>query len=163
MPGTLATGECAVALQAGRGRVRQPSCGFTLLELLVVMAILVMMAGLIPLALDHTLSARRVEAAARSAAGAIREAQTQSIATGQPVGVKLALEGNGLIAGARTTSFVSGLRVTLASPDGQPIANLTLFPDGSTQSAELRVSDATHESRVRVSAITGRVWLERLK
>ena len=161
MPATSATGERATRAQRNRTHARGVAPGFTLIELLVVMAILVMIAGLIPLALDRALPARRVEAAARSAMAAIRDAQTQSIATGQPVGIKLTEEGNGLQAGTRTMSFSAGVRLTLRGPEGQLLPGLLMYPDGSTQSAQLRFSDATHESRMMVSGITGHVSLER--
>jgi len=60
--------------------------GFTLLELLVVLAILVMAAALFPLALNRALPARRVTTTADHLIAAVRNAQRRArqVATNHP-------------------------------------------------------------------------------
>src|SRR5436305_102535 len=73
--------------------------GFTLLELMVVLLVLVMAAALFPLALDRALPARRVTTTADHLIAAVRNAQAVSTASGRPV--TLTINAQGLSVGAR--------------------------------------------------------------
>ncbi|MGA7538941.1 MAG: prepilin-type N-terminal cleavage/methylation domain-containing protein [Steroidobacteraceae bacterium] len=132
-------------MPARRVPVRLAS-GFTLLELLVVLAIMLMMAAAFPLAFDRALPGRRVTIATEHLVAAIREAQTRSISQGKPIRVRLA---------SLTDSLSASTHLTFRDSNGRVLSALTLYPDGSATGGQLRVVDGSHRSTVVVSAITG--------
>ena len=141
--------------------------GFTLLELLVVLAILVMAAALFPLALNRALPARRVTTTADHLIAAVRTAQAASTANGRPV--TLTINAEGLSVGARDAgqararwSFPASVRVTLTDAGGGAAPSaLTVFPDGSAQAMRFDVQAGAHETVVTLSGLTGRLFVER--
>ena len=134
--------------------------GFTLLELMVVLAILVMVAALFPVALDRALPGRRVSAAAQQLASVVREAQADSVFSGRPVTLRLQehrLAVEEATASARSAPLPQSVALSMSDQDGRPLTALILYPDGSTQGALLEVDDTNHREVVHVSAVTGRV------
>jgi general secretion pathway protein H len=136
--------------------------GFTLLELLVVLAILVMAAALFPLALNRALPSRRVSTTVDRLMAAVHDAQAESATTGQPVTLTLVdggLEANTKSSHAilRPVRFSASVHVDLKDGNGQAATSLTVFPDGSAQAGQYQVAAGEHLSLVRVSGLTGRV------
>jgi type II secretion system protein H len=137
--------------------------GFTLLELMVVMAILVMIAAVFPFALDRAMPSRRVSTTAERLVTTVQEAQSASLRTGRPVTV--ALNGHGLVTQdavtsatlARPLQLPASTDVRLADLEGHPVAALTVYPDGSAQSVHFDLEDNGHHGAVVVSAVTGRI------
>jgi type II secretion system protein H len=137
--------------------------GFTLLELMVVMTILVMVAALFPFALDHALPGRRVSTTAERLVSVVREAQGSSLLSGRPVAVRLL--GHGLVTqdAATTTmigrplAFPRSTAVTLSDLEGRTVPALVVYPDGSAQAVRFELEDGGHRGAVLVSAMTGRV------
>jgi len=127
------------------------SAGFTLIELLVVLAILVMVAAAFPVALNRALPGRRVNAAAEKLASSVRELETLSITSGQPVRRKV----NEL-----AVSFPSSTRLTMTSRDGRTVDSFVVFPDGSTTGGYFEIVDGVHRRALVVSELTGRAILE---
>lgn len=150
MPRTLATGRQA---------------GFTLLELMVVMAILVMVATLLPMALDRALPARRVATAAERVVSMVREVRGASMLSGRPVRlamldhVLLAQDAATAAAVGRPMSLPSSTTVSLTDLDGRAATALVVYPDGSAQAVRFDVADGGHQKTVLVSALTGRASL----
>jgi general secretion pathway protein H len=150
MPRTLATGRDA---------------GFTLLELMVVMAILVMVATLLPMALDRALPGHRVATTAERVVSMVREARGSSMLSGKPI--RLAVQEHDLVAQDATTSatigrplnFPSSTTVSLTDLDGRAAAALVVYPDGSAQAVRFNVEDGGRRKAVLVSALTGRASL----
>jgi type II secretion system protein H len=150
-------------LATGSGR------GFTLLELMIVMAILVMVATLFPFALNRALPSRRITTAVERLVSMVREAQSASLVSGRPV--TLQIEGHGLTAVAaqgsadeaafsdtgHSLSFPQSTQVSLADPDGRTLTALGIYPDGSSRGGRFDVQDTGHRGAVVVSAVTGRV------
>lgn len=139
--------------------------GYTLLELTVVLAILGLMVGLFPLALSRALPARRVAATAQHMVAWISEAQAESVSTGHPLSVSVEEHGLRAQSSAGATrlaplSWSDSTVATLRSADGVSMKEFGVYPDGSTDGAELGLLDGTHHARVRVSALTGRVRTE---
>lgn len=139
--------------------------GFTLLELMVVMAILVLVATLLPLALDRALPGHRVATTAERLMSLVREAQGSSVVSGRPV--TLQVQGHELVtqdaansaAIGRPFSFPTSTTVSLKDLEGRAAAALVVYPDGSAQPARFDVEDSGRHRAVIVSAVTGRVSL----
>lgn len=133
--------------------------GFTLLELMVVMAILVMIAAAFPFAIDRAMPGHRVAAITQRLGSMVRAAQVSSLASGKPVTVRL--EGRDRV--AADNSFVkdqaipASVAVSMEDPDGRVIPGLVLYPDGSAQGARIEVNEGDRRGVVVVSALTGRV------
>lgn len=140
--------------------------GFTLLELVAVLTILVMGAALLPLAIDRALPARRVASTVDHLVAAVREAQVASIASGHPVIVSLASQGlstatEGTDRPPHRVSFPDSVRVTLTNLAGAPITGFTVFPDGSAQAVRFDVRAGVHERAVKLSGVTGKLVVEK--
>lgn len=151
MPKKLAIGS-ASWLRASATRQRRwratLGAGFTLLELLVVLAIMVIAITAFPLALDRVLPERRVRAATEHLEAAIRDAEIESIALDEPQHLSVA---------EVTFHFAPSTRLRATSPGGGPLGALVAYPDGSTNGAHFVVSDGSDRSTVVVSQITGRI------
>lgn len=150
MPRTLATGNEA---------------GFTLLELMVVMAILVLVSMLLPMALDRALPGHRVKTTAERLISMVREAQGSSLLSGKSIA--LCVRGHELVVRDAVTSatigrplvFSSSTTVSLVDLDGRPTAALIVYSDGSAQAVRFNVEDSGHRKAVLVSAVLGRASL----
>jgi general secretion pathway protein H len=137
--------------------------GFTLLELMVVMAILVMIAAAFPLALDHAMPGRRVSTTAERLVARIHEAQDLSLMSGRPY--RLTLQDHGLLTQDTTTLATMGhallfppsTQVSLFNTERQAVPALLVYPDGSAQAGQFSVADGAYRSSVLVSSVTGRV------
>lgn len=144
------------------------SVGFTLIELMVVLAILTLMAAAIPLALSsHAIEGRRVAAGTRQLIAALRDAQSLSIQKGVPLqvlpkdsSIKLLLPSGGDSPPQEVESFDLRVPVQQTPGAGGTALPLILYPDGSTSGGRFRVGYEERSSIVSVSAITGRVRSE---
>ncbi len=144
-PGTSATGEQ----------------GFTLLELLVVLFILVLMAGLFPWALNRAIPARRAEAAAQTAASAMRYAQSFSIASGRDVRMLVYQDHLKIDSASRRWNLPAATTIAPVGVASSHPANVVFHPDGSSAGAVFEVGAVSRKAVLRVSSLTGRVTLER--
>jgi general secretion pathway protein H len=134
--------------------------GFTLLELMVVMAILVMVAALFPVALDRALPGRRVAATTERLISLVHEAQMASVLSGRPV--SLTLRPHALTAiladKAPSVAFPASMTVRMLDAQGRDIPQLLLYPDSSSRGARLQIEDSGRRGALVVSAITGRIF-----
>jgi prepilin-type N-terminal cleavage/methylation domain-containing protein len=134
--------------------------GFTLVELLVVVTILVMLAALFPVAMDRALPGRRVAVTSQRLMAAIRDAQSDSLASGRPVRLELDASA-GLTRNARVAvGLPPSTQVRLTDREGRPLRELVVQPDGSVPAARFEVSAGPHRSAVLLSEMSGRVTLE---
>ncbi len=147
---------------------RPRSRGFTLIELMVVIAIMAALAAAFPLAMNRFVAARRVDAAARQLVADIRLAQARSVSSGKPVAIEPTAHGYQIVALSGTApetvssrDWRSSTALTIERLDGSPSADrLRVFADGSSTGAKFTISDGARSRVVRVSELTGRVRIE---
>jgi general secretion pathway protein H len=135
--------------------------GFTLIELMVVLAIMVLIASVLPLALNRALPARRVAVAADKLVADIRWLQTQSTMLGRPArisvlesGYRLNLESTDK---SREVALAKSMALSLrAREDGRVIKELLIYPDGTSSAGRFEVSDSGRHAIVEIGMLTGR-------
>jgi prepilin-type N-terminal cleavage/methylation domain-containing protein len=136
--------------------------GFTLLELLVVIATLTLMSVAVPLTLNRVLPARRLAIATDHLVADIQWLQAQSTALGKVGQLELRTDGYELrvLASDRMRSVTLPARIRVkaaASAREREAVVLRVHPEGTTSGAQLEVADARGSHQVFVSVMTGRV------
>lgn len=158
MPATLATGRASSDVNR---HCNADYGGFTLIELMVVLAIVVLVTASLPLALNRMLPSRRVAVAADRLVSDIRWLQLQSTASGKPA--RLSITGSGYRMEVQNDK--QGREVALsasttlrlrARDEDRVIHNLLVYPDGTSSAGQFEVADAGRRAIVEVSLLTGR-------
>lgn len=159
MPKISAIGNasCQAARLATSARHR----GFTLVELMVVLAIMVLLASALPFALNRALPARRAAAAADALVADIQWMKIQAAAHGDVA--RLALFDSGYQVSvqkggpSRTIHLRHSTSLKLhALADDRVVKELIVFPDGSNSSGWFDIVDSGKHERVEVAMLTGR-------
>ncbi|MEP9360944.1 prepilin-type N-terminal cleavage/methylation domain-containing protein [Sphingomonas sp. KR3-1] len=127
------------------------TCGFTLVEVLVILAILTLMAGIVFPSVEKAMrrqsfveSARRVELGLRAARGA-------AVARGAPARFVVALDGRGFRFADHDDRLPEGVTITA------PSHGITFFADGSTAGGEVEISSGVFRRHIAVSAALGTI------
>jgi len=152
---------------AKRQPLKTGSRGFTLVELLAVLAILALLLGLVSPRLYTGLERERFRASVRSFAAALRLARSAAVTDRQPTRVMVDLErGRWWLEGSRRGgSWPPGTRVsqaTLVWPDtGRRLGYMVFYPDGSSTGGQLLLVDRQGRTcAVTVDIVTSRVEIE---
>ena len=138
--------------------VTAANSGFTLLELLVVLAILSLLAGV---AVPHFPSGG-VDAAtaARDLGGALVAVRSRALMTGHPASLIIdAAEGRYGIDEAKDGLLPAGLALHLSLPPGQAaggrMASITFFPDGGSTGGDLLITGRGRDAGLSIDWLTG--------
>jgi len=127
------------------------NAGFTLVELMVVLAILVMMGAIFPFVLKRTLPHERVVMGSQRLRAAIHDAQMRSQGNGEP---------SLLDADTLAKLLPQGTHLRVIGPDGTALTGLTVYPDGSVTAGRVDVAEGVQHQTVVTNALTGRVRVE---
>ncbi len=128
--------------------------GFTLLEMLAVVAVLGLALGLVLSRGPMRSPALEARAAADSITQALRAARAQAIAEGRPVAFVLdARRHEYMTEGALAHALPIAPTVTITAP----AAGIRFAPDGSSSGGRIAVEDQGHAVSVSVAWLTGRV------
>jgi general secretion pathway protein H len=141
------------------------SAGFTLLELLIVLTIIVLLIAIALPIFFRVLPSTTAKAAAREITDRLRELRNQAVATRSPTEMTLHLATSryGWNGGGGTEQLPVGTKLAfcclpLSRTTTDPL--IRFFPDGSSSGADIKLSyrdSATYE--IRVDWLTGRVTL----
>ena len=135
-------------------RQKRVTDGFTLLEMLVVVAILGLVASLIVMRGPARSPALEIRAAAGDVAQALRATRVQAIEQGRPVDFLLdATRHQYVTTGARPRALHAPMNVAITAP----ARGIGFAPDGSSSGGQITVADAGHTAVVSVDWLTGRV------
>jgi general secretion pathway protein H len=152
-------GDGAHARQAG---MRQASAGFTLIEMIVVMAILALIAGLVMTRGPMNGPGIQAQVAAADMARLLRRARAEAIAQGKPAAVTVEPGANAVRAGAGApTPMPRDVRIVAAATAGEwgvgPSRTIRFWPDGSSSGGRIFLTAGQRKLAVTVDWFTGRV------
>ncbi|TAN05024.1 MAG: type II secretion system protein GspH [Rhodanobacteraceae bacterium] len=165
-PGSLST---AASARWRSTRPRRPGLdplrGFTLIEMLAVIALIAVGVTLTAVSL-HGRSRGQLQAAAERVAAGLRDTRTRAMATGKPQWFTLDLRTHSFTAPGRDPRGLprrATLDVTSAAQGSiQPgIARIGYFPDGSSSGGNITLSERHRSLRVDVDWLTGAVTIQR--
>jgi general secretion pathway protein H len=136
--------------------------GFTLIELIVVMAVLGLLAGLVmtrgPMR-SHTLTQR---AAVQALAGGLREARSRAVATNRPIEFAVDIEHKTFrIGDGQPTRLPPEYGMSMISAAGRRISDtkaaIRFDPDGSSTGGRIELATGTRQIRIGVDWLSGKV------
>lgn len=135
------------------GSVRHPAPGFTLLEMMMVLAILGLVLAIVPASLMNATGAQALKADVRTLISVLHYARTRAIASNAPVALvidsqtaRLSIDGTQQIGAlSKTTSLLN-----------QPFA-VQFYPDGGSSGGEVSLSYEQDRYRVTINWLTGAV------
>lgn len=137
----------------------RPAAGFTLIETLVVLALLGLVASLVAGRGPWRSAGAEMGAASREAVQVLRGARARAIALNRPVLVAAAPEAPGvlLLDGTPALRLPPRIALGLEGPGGAPL--LRFEPDGSATPGRLALGDGQRGAVVTVDWLSGRVRL----
>lgn len=144
--------------RAGRGEA-----GFTIIELIVVLALLALAYALVAPSVIAVFDRPRLDNSARAVAVSLREARATAIKTFNDTRFTVAPDRRSWRAGGKTGTVGAGVDLSLERPawDGERGAGsaqaIVFFPDGSSTGGRILLRSGGRTSVVSVEWLTGRV------
>ena len=132
--------------------------GFTLTEMLVVLAIIGLLIAAIPVLLQSALPGARSLAAARGLADALKAERGSAIAHGAAVVVRFDAARQVYRLGDRARKLPDA--VPFALPHGVAAESIAFYADGSSSGGTVLVGDGAKRHRIAVDWLTGRVAID---
>lgn len=137
------------------------SAGFTLIEMIVVLAVLGLALALVASYGPPASGGLSLRGAASELAGGLREARAQAIAGGHPVGLTIDLAQHGWRVGqGPVTPLPEGIQVRVLTVVGEAtgsVGRILFLPDGSSTGGRIELSGANRQMQVGVDWLSGRV------
>lgn len=137
--------------------------GFTLFELLVVLAIVALMMALVPPLLSGLGPGTELRGAARQLAAGLRAARNMAIVHQQQARLLVDLDQRHfqVTGNRRKVSLPTGVAIKLYTAQSELVdattANIRFFPDGSATGGHITLSDGRIHYTVSVDWLTGRI------
>lgn len=144
----------------------RPAGGFSLIEVLVVVALAAVAIGLLALVFGQGLQGRQLRAATQEVAAQLRFARAQALTSGRPQVFTLDTETRRWrSAGRRQGSLPAAVEVEMVTARQEllapKVASIRFFPDGSATGGGVTLRRGRAEWRVSVDWLTGRVQARR--
>lgn len=146
---------------------RSRRMGFTLIEMIAVLALVGIIAVAMSVSLVRGLSSTKVKAASRDLAAAMRYTRGQAIIKRQERALEVDVENKTYTApGKRPVKLPDDMHLRLLttrqelSHAGETAGRIRFFPDGSSTGGRVRLSSGTREWIVNVAWLTGEISLE---
>ncbi|HEY3519532.1 MAG TPA: GspH/FimT family pseudopilin [Rhodanobacteraceae bacterium] len=152
--------SCSNAFQSPVSRL--PSRGFTLLEILAVLALIGLALAVTAFSLDGGLQRAKLDASARDIAASLRHTRTLALTAHRPQWFTLDLNARSFASPGRDARGIPAgiaLHVTSAAEDADKpgIARIRFFPDGSSTGGHIELARRNRQMRIDVDWLTGAV------
>jgi general secretion pathway protein H len=135
------------------------SRGFTLLELLVVLAIMVLLAGAWPFAAPRLFPAQRLRNEAQEIIAVLRSARMTARLSGAAQTFELLEGGNGYQTSSEPHQLPTGVTARIRNDATSQNLGVLFFPDGSSTGGMIDLALPNHTVSVEVGRLTGRAEL----
>lgn len=143
-----------------RIRIIRPRGGFTLLEMLAVLALIALLAGLSTQLVRPAAPRLRLEAAARGLCAALRATRALAISTNQEATLVLDLHRKTYSSpSVRETPFPAEARVQVSVANGQrdarESAGLMFYPSGGSTGGDITLEIGDNRAAIQVNWLSG--------
>lgn len=129
--------------------------GFTLLELVVVLTILVLMAAAWPFAAPRLFPAQRLRNTAQSFVADVRLARLAARTTGMRQEIAVEASGDSYVTATGSHPLKNGILMHIRGGQSSTPPPLAFYPDGSTSGAIVDLALPSRSLSVAVSPLTG--------
>jgi general secretion pathway protein H len=130
--------------------------GFTLLELLVVLAIMVLLAGAWPFAARRLFPTQQLRNESQKLIATLRGARMTARLSGAPQRIDLLQGGSGYQANSESHELPTGVIARIRSDDASQPIGVKFFSDGSSSGGVIDLRLANRTVSIQVGRITGR-------
>jgi general secretion pathway protein H len=146
---------------AGGGQARCAK-GFTLIEIIVVLALAGLLLALVPPRLSGALAAAEIRSAARELASALRYARSRAVTRHAEVVLTVDTERRRYrVSDSRWRALPEDLRLTLTTARSERrargIGSIRFYPDGTGTGGQIALGSGAKRFVVDVSWLTGRI------
>jgi general secretion pathway protein H len=130
--------------------------GFTLLELIVVLAILVLLAGAWPFAASRLFPNQQLRNEAQLLLSALRATRLHARLSGGAQSIEWTDPGSAYQFGTEGHDLPGGISLRSSAPaSSSHTARITFYPDGSSSGGLLALTHADRSARIGVGSVTG--------
>jgi general secretion pathway protein H len=133
--------------------------GFTLLELLVVLAIMVLLAGAWPFAARRLFPTQQLRNESQNLIAALRSARMTARLSGAPQTIDLLQGGSGYQANSESHVLPTGIIARMRSDAASQTTGVRFFSDGSSSGGVIDLKLSNRTVSIAVGRITGRAEL----
>lgn len=133
--------------------------GFTLLELLVVMAVIGIVLSVLPVLLTGRFDGDDIASVADQLIADLRLARNKAVTSNQPASLVIdnTRDGYVLLPSGQRRDLPDGIRLVLTSMSGRDDESVRFFPDGTSTGARLHVELGNDRFPIDISWPTGRI------